>query len=82
MSWNYRVCKTLHNKGTSREEVELSIREVYYNRDGDIWAISEHAVGIIGEFMDDINDTIQLMKESVNKEVIDLDTLVFAQTLT
>lgn len=76
--WNYRVCKTTYSKGTQGEEVGFAIHDVYYNDKGEITAVTENSVGPYGETVDELLHSIDRMRESVNKEVIDLDTLVFA----
>jgi hypothetical protein len=77
--WNYRVCKTTYSKGTQDEEVNLAIHEVYYNSKGEINATTENSVGPSGETIEELLKSIERMRESVNKDVIDLDTIVFAK---
>lgn len=75
--WNYRVCKSTY-KGDGYEEVTYEIREAYYNADGSIWAVTETAKGVFGDNIQEIKQCLEWMQLAVNKEVIDLDTLVFA----
>jgi hypothetical protein len=77
-TWNYRVCKETYNKGTDFEEVDFSVREVYYNNTGEIWAAAEKAAGIYGESVDEVRNGIEKLMLAVNKEVVDLDTIVYA----
>ena len=75
--WNFRICKNT-NRGPDYEEVSYQIREAYYNEDGGIWAVTEDAKGVYGEDIEDVKDCLAKMQLSLNKEIIDLDTFVFA----
>ena len=44
MTWNHRVVKKVFNKGTEDEEEQYSIREVFYNSDGAIYAYTENPI--------------------------------------
>ena len=77
MSWNYRLCKETYRKDCADEEVGYSIREAYYNKNGGIWAITEHAIGVYGESVDDIKRCLEWMQSALEKEIIDLDVFVF-----
>ena len=79
MSWNYRVVKETYRKGTATEEVGYEIREAYYNEDGTIWGITEDSKGLYGESLDDLKKGCHLMALSLDKDIIDLDTFVFAK---
>lgn len=64
MSWNYRVVKrTLDN------EVCYSIEEAYYNDLNQVtgWTESNE---IIGDDLSELQQVLQHMQESLNKEVI------------
>lgn len=78
MSWNYRLVKATYNKGTENEEVYFEIREAYYNDDGSIWAMTEEKAGIFGESPEEAEKVLERMSLAFHKEVIDLDTFVFA----
>ena len=73
MSWNYRVCKRNY-----LSDEYFTIHEVYYNDDGSIWAVTEEAVAAFGDSPKEIKDCLKKMQEALKKDVIDLDTLVFA----
>ncbi len=84
MSWNYRVCRETYKQG---EGSWLSIREVYYNDDGSIWAISENAMPVVSEIDEDIDEStafrelkadLQRQQECTKKPVLDLDAFEFA----
>jgi len=76
--WNYRLCKITYQPGTEWEEVSYEIREAYYNEDGSIWAITDTVVGVYGASVEETQKCIERMNLAYNKEVIDLDTFVFA----
>ena len=77
--WNYRLCKETYKAGTEFEESEISLREVYYTTEGKITAVTERAVGICGEDITAIKTTMKLIADAINKEVVDLDTIVYAR---
>jgi hypothetical protein len=75
MSWNYRV--VVENKGT--EEEWWSIREVYYNDNDDICAMSEDGAGPIGDGLEELTVDILHMVNALYKDVIIFDDdFVFA----
>lgn len=75
MSWNYRV--VVENKGT--EEEWWSVREVYYNDNGDICAMSEDGAGPIGDSLTELRNDILRITNALYKSVIIFDDdFVFA----
>jgi len=75
MSWNHRV--VVENKGT--EEEWWSIREVYYNDNGDICAMTEDGAGPIGDGLKELTWDILHMMNALYKDVIVFDDdFVFA----
>jgi len=76
--WNYRVCKETHNAGTEWEEVTFSIREVYYNHGGDICSVTMKPVGMLGDTIAELKEVYTMFGSAFNKDVVDLDTIVFA----
>ena len=78
MSWNYRLCKSTY-KGADYEEVSFTIREVYYNKDGTIWAVTENGTSPFGENVEEVKDVLAKMSSAFEKEIIDIDTLIFAK---
>lgn len=76
--WNYRLCKSTYH-GDGYEEVTIDIREVYYNDDGSIWAVTENAVGIVGETVDEVKSALEKMNLALGKDIIDLDTIVYSK---
>lgn len=88
MSWNYRVCREKYKQG---EGSWLSIREVYYNEDRSIWAVSEDAMAVVSEIDEDTDEStafrelkadLQRQQECTKKPIVDLDTLEFAEHCT
>lgn len=78
MSWNYRLCKSTF-KGNGYEEVSFVIHEVYYNKDGSIWAVTENGASVYGESVGEAKEVVDKMLGAFERDVIDLDTLVFAE---
>lgn len=90
MSWNYRVAKKCITVDILKDEVTgevvdsysedtFGICEVYYNDEGDITFTSENFIEPYGETLEDLKTNFNLMKEAFDKEVIDLDTLIYAE---
>lgn len=79
-TWNHRVCKEII-EGRS----EFSIREVHYNDNGDIWAVGQDPCTVYysedwgGDPLVSIKKTLNWMLSAVEKPIIDLDTIKFAE---
>ena len=85
ISWNYRVIRQKHFVN-GRFEYSYAIREVYYNEDESIWAISAEPMAPGGETFMELDEDLKHMREAlslpllmeedikfVNKEVSDED---------
>ena len=85
MSWNFRVCKEM--KGSN--VVKYSIHEAYYNDDGEVWGVTEAETRVVSYLTDapeteedrlfEMKQTIDWMLEAFEKDIIDLDTVEFAE---
>lgn len=79
-TWNHRVCKETEN-----EYVNFSIREVYYNSKGEIWAVDENPCHVYcsedweEEPLDSLKKTLTWMLGALEKPIVDLDTIKFAE---
>lgn len=74
MSWNHRVFKRIHNHKYLPEPEELyEIREVFYDANGDISAISE-TPDVIAHSLDDLKWTLNKMLESCDQPIIDYNS--------
>lgn len=79
MSWNYRLCKSTYtDPKLGYVEYGYDIREVYYNSNGSIWAITENSVGPYGADVTEVADVMDKMSMALTKAVIDLDTVSFS----
>ena len=67
MTWNYRVVK---------KDNQLTIHGVYYNEDGKLVSIDEAPNFPYGEDLDELKNRLNLMNESLNKSIVDFETLV------
>jgi len=75
MSWNHRV--VVEGKGT--EEEWWSIREVFYNSNGNICGMTEGGVDPVGSTLDDLRQEALHMVNAFYKDIIVLDDdFVFA----
>ncbi len=83
MSWNFRVCKE-----TKGNVAKYSIHEAYYNDDGEIWGVTDDETGVASyltqapeteeDRLFEMKQTIDMMLIAFEKDVIDLDTVEFA----
>lgn len=84
MSWNYRIArKTLKCKvdlsNDYYEEDQYGIVECYYNEEGEIYATTERFIEPYGETLEELKWSFDKMKEAFDKEVLDLDNIVYAK---
>lgn len=71
MSWNYRVVREKYpNSMIYKTEEVLSIREVYYNKNGDIEGYGDAPVSY-GESIEEIKKCLDLMSEALEKPIVD-----------
>lgn len=76
MTWNYRLCKeTVNYSGESFES--FTVREVYYDEDNRISSVSSDPVDIVADGIDGITWMLDKIKESLSKDVLDLNSLDF-----
>ena len=83
MSWNYRLgYKKLEVKidlsNDVYEEDCFGIVETYYNDKGEIAFTSENFIEPYGETLEELKWSFDKMKEAFDKEVLDLDTVVYS----
>jgi hypothetical protein len=69
MSWNYRVIE---------HEEMFYIHEVYYNDNGDIYAISEDPAGPAGETLEELKDDMEHYRQALDRPVLKLSEIIFA----
>jgi len=70
MTWNHRVVKKVFNKGTEDEEEQYSIREVFYNSDGAIYAYTENPIDLACESLDGLKQYIQWCLNACDKPIL------------
>ena len=76
ITWNYRVCReqaVYLSEDDESLEYEYTIREVYYDEEGDIWAYSEKTESPFGNNENEFIKDFERYREALNKPVIDLD---------
>jgi hypothetical protein len=76
MTWNHRVVKETLDDGMEW----LTIREVFYNENGEITGYTEDAVNISGETVEDLRWQCQKILECLDKDVLIDGKVVFAST--
>lgn len=86
--WNNRVFKKFVKYPESMSDVgegglggewTFSIRETYYNDNGDITMYSDEPRPAFGETLDGLKWSLERMLEACDKEVLDVDTIVLAK---
>ena len=79
MFWNHRVTKrkTDFDEGTG-SNIEFGIREVFYNDNGEVYAIAEEADSPWGESFEDLKSDMEHYMKALDNPVIDLDTIKYA----
>lgn len=77
MTWNYRLCKYTYKKD-SYEEIYYEIREIYYNENGDICAVTENPAGLLAESPEEMKEVLKRIGIALEKDIVDLDTIKFA----
>jgi hypothetical protein len=71
MSWNYRLTKEIiTHKYLAEPEILFGIREVFYDKEGNINGFSEEP-DVISDSIEGMKDILTKMLESCNKPVID-----------
>jgi hypothetical protein len=71
MSWNYRAIRLPGGGGY------FEIRAVYYGDGGEIRAVASEPAYPGGESLEEIGRDLDLMREALSKEHIDVDDLPF-----
>lgn len=72
--WNHRVVKEILTNG----EDWYSVREVFYNSDGSIYAYTSDPVDICGGSIDEMRQYIQRVLDSLSKPVLIDSEVVFS----
>lgn len=70
MTWNHRVVKKVFNKGTENEEEQYSIREVFYNSDGAIFAHTENPIDLACESLEGLKQYIEWCLNAFDKPIL------------
>lgn len=67
MPWNHRVVKEILDDG----QEWFSIREVFYNDDGNIYGYTEAPVDIVGESVDELREYLQWCLNCLGKPILE-----------
>ena len=77
MTWNHRLFKEALDDGT----IWYTIREVFYNDKGEIFAHMEEAVDLEGESVSDLADYIEKCKQAFNAPILDINEIKFSSDI-
>jgi hypothetical protein len=66
VTWNHRVI----DHGEFNDERCLAIHEVYYDADGKPEMMTESPIGIAGETLEELGETLDRMKLALGKPVL------------
>lgn len=64
--WNHRVVRETNEDGT----YYYSVREVFYNNDGTIFAYTKNPVKICGESIEDLKEYTQWVMDCLDKPIL------------
>jgi len=70
MTWDYRIVHSFCIAGGDPIDT-FSMREAYYNEDGDVMCITVDACGAMGETADECEDDYKIMAEAFKKPVLE-----------
>jgi hypothetical protein len=71
MYWNYRVVLKEYACGT----LEYGVREVHYDENDEPVMCTQDTVGILGDSLQEIKDTLENIKEALDKPVLNYDDI-------
>lgn len=74
MTWNHRVCKK-----TEGTDVLFGFHEAYYNKAGEVAAITAEPIRIFSESVEDLQIILDRLAIAMSKPVLDMDTIVYAE---
>ena len=64
--WNHRVVRKAHPRG----EVSYGIHEVFYNKDGSVYAYTKEPVEVSCESIDDLHEYVGWMQACLTKPIL------------
>ena len=67
--WNYRILAQEY-KVFNETELTFAIHEVFYNDDSIPDMCTENPVGVVGENLPDISDTLKWMRKALRKPIL------------
>ena len=77
--WNYRFCK--RSTGfIGKEEIYYGLIEVFYSKDGSIFAWDEQPVTVYTESKSDLNTFIRQVKDACKRTVVELRNGTLVET--
>ena len=68
-TWDFRVLAREY-RGFNESEVVFEIHEIFYNADGIPDMCTEDAVGVVGDNLAEISDTLRWMKKALRKPIL------------
>lgn len=69
MTWNHRV---ILRKGTNGAQDYYAIHEVFYNKDGKPYLVTEEGVDVGGANLEELEETLEWMTKALSQPVIDM----------
>ena len=74
MTWNYRVVRHIERDRNNNETELLSIHEVYYDDGGRPENVTENAVPLGGETVQELREVSMMQRRAMELPVLDWDT--------
>ena len=73
MSWNYRVVRDVHQVGNEEHE-SYTIREVYYDKDGEIEGWTQDACYPAGDTWQECGNDHAIMGRAIGQPIVDISS--------
>lgn len=67
MTWNHRVVRRIFPDG----EILFGIHEVFYNDDGQPDMVTDDAVRVLGDDIDDLEQTLKWMRKALGQPILE-----------
>lgn len=65
-TWNNRVIRKVYE-----HETQLGIHEVFYNDEGNPYLVTVNAVGVVGDTLEELEQTLKWMMEALGEPILE-----------
>lgn len=71
MTWNHRILRHVHATISGKDEISYGIHEVYYDDDKNPDMCTTDAVGVWGDNLEELAQTLERMRKSLKLPILD-----------